>query len=181
MIKGSQPCVCFSEAPLSALQDGLIHPAKFKQKYAPFGFMVRKDWLFEQGGRPVIYQSDSEFHLLPESMQWRHVRYEPPKIDFTWEREWRIKREELPIDPDDVKLVFPNGFAKDVVSSWVQEYKYDLLGYQSPKNIAEQEFDPEHPYPEDYFETDYWDDGLKLEAMFPDFSEWEAVYIDLEE
>lgn len=64
--------------------------------------MVPKQWLYVQGGRPVIYQSDKEFYDLPEAIRWRHVRYEPassPPIDFTWEREWRIQCRYLHIGP----------------------------------------------------------------------------------
>lgn len=88
-IKGEYRCVCFSEAPLAAVSNGLVNP-NYYSKYSPFGVMVPKQWLYAQGGRPVIYQSDAEFYDLPEAIRWRHVRYEPtsaPPIDFTWERE----------------------------------------------------------------------------------------------
>jgi hypothetical protein len=77
-------------------------------RYSPFGVMIDKAWLFEQGGRPVIYQPDAEYELLHESQQFRHVRYEPVDVDFTWEREWRIKLDELPIDPAHSTLIVPN-------------------------------------------------------------------------
>lgn len=71
--------------------------------------MVNKAWLFDIGGRPVIYQSDSEFELLHDDQKYRHVRYEPANnVDFTWEREWRILTDELPLDPDVATIVVPN-------------------------------------------------------------------------
>jgi hypothetical protein len=107
-IKGGQRCVCFTEAPLHALQDILDKPSDLAFRYAPFGVIVTKRWLFAQGGRPVIYQADAEFAVLPAQLQWRHVMYEPAAqrpIDFTWEREWRIPTQSLRISPENAWLV----------------------------------------------------------------------------
>ena len=72
--------------------------------------MIRamKEWLFAQGGRNVIYQRKSECDNLPEELFWRHVTYDPlarPPIDFTWEREWRVKIDVLEITPKNALLV----------------------------------------------------------------------------
>ena len=56
----------------------------------------------------MIYESDEEFSALPSPLEWRHVRYEPPDVDFTWEREWRIKCEELTINPQVASVVVAN-------------------------------------------------------------------------
>jgi hypothetical protein len=51
-----------------------------------FGLMFEKNWIFDRGGRPVIYQPESELDLLPENLRWRDVRFEPTGdkvIDFT--------------------------------------------------------------------------------------------------
>jgi hypothetical protein len=83
-IRGSWKCVCFTEAPENTFHQVL-------GKYKPFGIQVPKTWLFSQGGRPVIYQAGAEYELLPEPLEWRHMRYEPntnPPFDFSWEREW---------------------------------------------------------------------------------------------
>jgi len=58
----------------------------------------------------VIYRPDEEFLSLPDRMRWRHVRYEPaadPPIDFSWEREWRIKTDILSISPEVARIVLP--------------------------------------------------------------------------
>ena len=92
MIRGGHRCVCFTEAPLHSLENGLVNPFAYA-RYAPFGIVTSKRYLFAQGGRPAIYQSDEEYDLLSDDQKWRHVRYEPngePMIDFSWEREWRI-------------------------------------------------------------------------------------------
>ena len=38
----------------------------------------------------VIYFPDSEGKWIPDDERWRHVRYEPPGVDWTHEREWRV-------------------------------------------------------------------------------------------
>jgi hypothetical protein len=102
--------VCFTESPLISLSSGLVNVHNYSQ-YAPFGIMFDKRWIFQQGGRPVIYQTDTEYDELPQKLRWRHVRYEPtnePPIDFTWEREWRINCEELVFSPVEVVILVPD-------------------------------------------------------------------------
>src|SRR5207244_8179261 len=99
--KGKYRCVSFSETPLASLSDGLVNE-EYYSKYSTFGIMVSKKWLFSHGGRPVIYQPLSEYQALPESHRWRLMTFELRDrysfSDFTWEREWRIKCDELTFD-----------------------------------------------------------------------------------
>jgi hypothetical protein len=107
MIRSGDHCVCFTEAPLTSLGTGLVNPTNFS-RYAPFGLLFEKKWIFKNGGRPVIYQPESEFGELSDSHKWRHVRYEPDTakpIDFTWEREWRIKCQAMQFQPSDVVIL----------------------------------------------------------------------------
>jgi hypothetical protein len=109
-VKGNYQCVSFTEWPVSelpclfAINEALLKDS-LQTRYEPYGIAVRKTWLFQQGGRPVIYQPDSEFNNLPANLQWRHVRYEPPYIDFTWEREWRVPCPELRLPTSDVLVL----------------------------------------------------------------------------
>ncbi len=108
-IRGGYHCVCFSEAPIELLSRILALPPTSGIRYRPFGVMVAKTWLFQQGGRPVIYQPDSEFEALPEPLRYRHVRYEPNGgADYSWEREWRVRSDELAIDPNRSTLIVPH-------------------------------------------------------------------------
>lgn len=103
-IKGGYRCVCFTEAPENTFHNVI-------GRYRPFGVRVSKRWLYRQGGRPVIYQADSEFTQLAETHRWRHVRYEPdegPPIDFSWEREWRIQTDEIQLPYGETRLVLPH-------------------------------------------------------------------------
>lgn len=143
MIKGEHRCVCFSEAPPNVSRAGLNNMAGYR-RYAPFGIMFNKSKIFEWGGRPVIYQADEEYGQLRPTNDWRHVRYEPARqnpVDFTWEREWRMKCTELQFTPADAIVVVPNQLyaerlraAHDVVQDW-QVLQYSLI---LDEDIAEQ-------------------------------------------
>jgi hypothetical protein len=128
-IRGQVPCVCFTEAPLEQLCEIFWWTAHDGLRYKPFGILATKRWLFEQGGRPVVYQSDGEFELLPDELKHRHVRYEPsrdPPVDFTWEREWRVRTDSLSLDPKEVRVVVPScEFAHELTSAHNREQ--DLL------------------------------------------------------
>lgn len=107
-IRGGYRCVCFSEAPLGVIAHALSMTAEHPMRYAPFGVIVSKRWLFEQGGRPVIYQAEAEYEALPDSVRYRHVRYEPHRgIDHSWEREWRIQIDTLALDPGQTTFIVP--------------------------------------------------------------------------
>src|SRR5271166_5892371 len=59
MVRGGYQCVCFTEAPLPAVANGFAARLP-ENRYAPFGLMFEKGWIFAQGGRPVIYDPESE-------------------------------------------------------------------------------------------------------------------------
>jgi hypothetical protein len=133
-IKGNYRCVCFSEAPLTSLTGGLVNE-DYYSRYSPFGIMVSKHWLFGQGGRPVIYQSADEYHLLPENHRWRHVLYElrdcKQRIDFTWEREWRIKCDYLAFDQSSAQVVVLDQlWAHRLISEHDREQDYRVMQYR---------------------------------------------------
>ena len=113
-IKGNWRCVCFTETPLAHLAQALCLRDVHNFRYFPAGIMASKEWLFAKGGRPVIYQPDAEYSLLPEELQYRHVRYEldhvkaDRTVDWTWEREWRIKTDRLAFKPEEVTLICPD-------------------------------------------------------------------------
>lgn len=140
-IKGGHKCICFSEAPLSKFGQILALATEMKLRYRPFGVMVDKKWLFARGGRPVIYQPDDEYSLLCPDQQYRHVRYEPlTDIDFTWEREWRIKVDELVLEPENTTLIVPNRtWERYLIEKHIDDIRMavvgigeDALGYVEP-------------------------------------------------
>ena len=73
--------------------------------------MISKKWLFSKGGRPVIYQPTSDYDNLPTGLKYLHQIYDPVKgIDYTWEREWRIRSDYLELDPSETTVIVPNRF-----------------------------------------------------------------------
>lgn len=110
LIRGGWRCICFTEAPEVSFH-------QIAGKYKPFGIQIPKTWLFDQGGRPVIYETQNEYDLLPDEIKWRHMRYEPnahPPFDFSWEREWRIQTAELFLDPVHTRIILPH-------ESWAEQ------------------------------------------------------------
>lgn len=108
-IRGGYSCVCFSEAPISAIGQVLARQDS-GIRYGPYGFMFSKDYLFEQGARPVLYQTEEEYALLPEELQYKHVKLElarDPKVDWSCEREWRQKADYLNLDIRRTTLILP--------------------------------------------------------------------------
>jgi hypothetical protein len=131
-IRGGYQCVCFTEAPLTSVEGGLVNPKAYS-RYSPFGVIFEKSWIFGLGGRPAIYQPESEFTLLDESLKWRHVRYEPcatPPIDLTWEREWRIQTSALEFSPEIAGLVVPSRqWAQRLRDSHAEQEDWRVLEY----------------------------------------------------
>ena len=123
-IRSGENCVCMSEAPLAILPNGFVSPDTYS-KYSPFGVMFDKTTVYDNGGRHVIYQSEHEFGALPHGLQWRHMRYEPtanPPIDFTWEREWRVRCDGFEVVPWTAVLVVPDHYWVDVL---VAKHEHD--------------------------------------------------------
>lgn len=123
MILGSHKCVCFTESPARCLTNEGCLDSKLFSRYTPFGFQYQKKKVFQQGGRPVIYSTKAEYEdeKNNKNLNWRFVSYNPKldgRLDFTWEREWRIKADEIPVEPEFAKLVFPN-------RKWIDRFIYD--------------------------------------------------------
>jgi hypothetical protein len=109
-IRGGYRCVSVTDAPIAAFGPPWASRFPFN-RYSQFGMMFDRNWIYERGGRPVIHQPGSDFHLLPDDLRWRHVRHEPTAehvVDWTWEREWRVPCEELAFTPAEAVIVVPN-------------------------------------------------------------------------
>lgn len=121
-IKGGYKCVCFTESPIADLVKvftlAKLNAEKEKRhRYEPFGLAIKKQWLFKKGGRPVIYSDSKTFEQLPEELRWRYVNFNPPHIDFTWEREWRINTDTLKLDPEQCVIIVPSRFHLNKISN----------------------------------------------------------------
>lgn len=124
-VRGGHKVVCFSEAPIDVLAK-LFSSTAHDFRYRPFGVMVPKAWLFDHGGRPVIYQPEQDFELLPNELQHRHVRFDRPggEKDFTFEREWRVATNALQLDPRVCTLIVPD-----------RQWDYKLRGEHDEKDM----------------------------------------------
>lgn len=101
-ISGSTPAVCFQDVPLFSLSENIFYEQYLKKKskaanyrYMGFGLRFSKDFIFKNGGRPVIYdKTDDAKKYLPKSEYWRIVNLdlsnENNYIDWMHEREWRV-------------------------------------------------------------------------------------------
>lgn len=143
-IRSGARCVCFTEAPLEQLCEIFWWTAHDGLRYKPFGILASKRWLFERGGRPVIYQPEEEYIGLPVDLRYRHVRYEPtrePAVDFTWEREWRIWTDSLSLDPTAVRVVVPSDDYATVLRRQHEREQEALVAHYSQilgQQLAEQ-------------------------------------------
>jgi len=86
--------VCFSELSRVAVNTLLSKGFTIRGPYAPWGVVLRKSHLTEEGARPVWYMSSAEIEAtasLPAHMRLRRVKYdESAGVDWTHEREWRL-------------------------------------------------------------------------------------------
>lgn len=111
-VRGNNRAVCFSETPIANVR--YIVESR-PERYSCYGIMITKEQAFRCGGRPVIYLPVDESNWIPEDEYWRHVRFEYGRVDFTWEREWRIK--------GDLDLSAVNGF---YVLVWSEDEKDEI-------------------------------------------------------
>ena len=115
-IRGGHACVCFTEAPIAEMvsifsASALTMNDDDRLRYLPYGIGLTKQDVFEKGGRPVIYGPEADYDVLPSELEWRHCKYDPTReIDFTWEREWRIKTDKLALESEaDTRAVAHHG------------------------------------------------------------------------
>lgn len=132
-VKGGATCISFTDAPFEILTEGLANPYG-ETRYSGFGLRFHKARIFQLGGRPVIYQPDHEYHMLPPALRWRHVRFEPltePPIDWTWEREWRLPLEALTFTDKEIEVVVPDSeSAERFVREIERESHYNCMQWE---------------------------------------------------
>lgn len=98
--------ICFTEAPVSLLKNMFaIFSSYTEPMYSPYGVAIKKQDLFQLGARPVIYGTIEEKEQLPDTMKWRFEEYIPNIKDFTWLREWRIRKSIVDLTPQNSFIV----------------------------------------------------------------------------
>jgi hypothetical protein len=139
MILGNHNCVCFTESPARCLTNKGKLDAKYFSRYTPFGFQYTKKDVFKHSGRPAIYSTREEYEKQKTNtdLNWRFVSFDPSKngeLDFTWEREWRIKADTIPVNPEFTKLVFPN---IDWINRFIAEHEKEYHGMNIEEDCEE--------------------------------------------
>ena len=148
LVKGKHECISFTEAPISEVVSYFnttkILTGPHYLRYEPFGIAFSKKYLFKKGARPVIYQPEQDYSILPQELRYRHVTFDLDRdIDFTWEREWRLKTDELHLEPEHCFIIVPKQVYLDDLYSeflhWEPDYvsngeDYDIMG-SSPQRI----------------------------------------------
>ncbi len=89
-IKGSERAACLIEMPLSSIKY-FVEDNYSKHNYRYFGIAMSKISGWNAGARPVVYLPDEEADWIPNDEKWRHVQFDLGTVDFTHEREWRVK------------------------------------------------------------------------------------------
>lgn len=149
-IVGDTPAVCFQDAPLSAVGQNCWFEQTFreentwaKKRYDPTGVIIPKTYVFDKGGRPVIYDTTSEAKsYLPREKWWRIVNFDLSDtdniLDWSHEREWRIPNE-LYFEISDVVLLFANNdhvkIFIDMCNEVDKKYYRDARGITTMENI----------------------------------------------
>ncbi|MDC5822206.1 hypothetical protein OPW19_20535 [Vibrio europaeus] len=102
-IVGGSSAVCFQDVPLNSVCQNTWFEQKLREsgqsnkvRYAPCGFWFPKTYVYNYGGRPVIYdRTDLAKQYLPYEEWWRIVNFDLSDdehiLDWTHEREWRVK------------------------------------------------------------------------------------------
>lgn len=116
---GNEAAVCFQDIPLYGVCQNVYHEQINKTelggslRYNPIGLTFEKEYVFKNGGRPVLYeQKDIAKGILPESEWWRIVNYDLSNlnsiIDWTHEREWRVKND-FKFKISEAIIIMPHG------------------------------------------------------------------------
>lgn len=124
-INGGQEVVCFQDAPIYGVSQNVKHEMLNRRelgnkiRYEPVGISIPKPQVFNKGGRPVIYEKPTiiggrkSFPGISPEQLWKVVSLEMSNetnyIDWTHEREWRIKGDfEIPINL--IYVILPDAF-----------------------------------------------------------------------
>lgn len=132
-IVGPDSAVCFQDIPLLGIAENIIYENKLcretgriNKRYEPFGIRVNKQHAFRRGAREVIYGKTYELKsILPETEWWRIVNHNLDDInkiiDWTHEREWRIKGNYTFEFTDIDVIVKDSNYYKKFIEYWMNE------------------------------------------------------------
>ena len=133
-INGSEKVCCFQEVPLLSLAENLKYEASAdrNKRYSAFGIRYNKGTLFSKGGRPVLYGDVTELkNILKPEEYWRIVSMSLTNseniIDWTHEREWRIKGD-FSFEYTDIEVIVQDyNYYNKFVNRCLNEDRRDIL------------------------------------------------------
>ena len=123
-IVGDIPATCFQDSPVYSLSQNIYAEEQYcqavpdaKPRYMGVGLMFRKPYVYDRGGRPVVYENTARAKkLLPHDEWWRIVGFdlsdEDNIVDWTHEREWRIPGG-FEFELAEATVLLPNQFGFD--------------------------------------------------------------------
>ena len=140
-IVGDVAATCFLDSPTYMVSQNIWAEQEFRKvvpdariRYMGVGLMFRKPYVYQRGGRPVIYESTERAKsMLPEEEWWRIVKLdlfdEGNFIDWTHEREWRVPGS-FEFELEEVTVLLPNKFGYDRFLTKCKEHEdeVDILG-----------------------------------------------------
>nr|WP_315396814.1 hypothetical protein [uncultured Sphingobacterium sp.] len=98
--------ICLTEAPITLLTEMFALFNNYDNPmYAQYGIAIKKDYLFKQGARLVIYGTIDDRNQLGETLKWRFQEYIPNLKDYSWLREWRINEKEIQLDASNCFII----------------------------------------------------------------------------
>lgn len=136
-IVGSQPAVCFQDAPLVGISQNVFYEQKYRKsnphaklRYNGAGLLFSKPYAFKKGARPVIYEKTTVAKgFLPSTEHWRIVGLDLENIenftDWTHEREWRHPGA-FTFEIESTAVLLPNS---QLYKSFIKECKKQELDY----------------------------------------------------
>lgn len=91
MIRGGHCVVSWTACPLQQLHSlHCFRTHRVRWDFEPYGLCVRRDWLIEQGARPVRYGTEADWNGLAEADQpFFQAAGGETEIDWSVEQEWR--------------------------------------------------------------------------------------------
>lgn len=132
-IVGNESAVCFQDMPLVSIAENLLFEDELDNciRYSWFGLRFNKVRMHRTGARPVIYGKTEELKsILPTTEYWRIVNLdldEDNLVDWSHEREWRIKGD-YQFNYNDIEILVKNDeFYKKLIKKCLEENRTDIL------------------------------------------------------